>query len=265
VDGERIGDLVVRRARPDTVTAPAPVLFVHGLWAHAMFLEPWVRRAAELGWDARAIELRGRNGSRPVPDLGRVRIGDFAEDVRDVLRAIGPALLVGYSLGGLVGQVVAASDPELVRALVLACSSAPRGVVGVSGPVVARMPRYLPALLRSRPFVPSREDADAMILNGAPADERAERYARMIEDSGRAAREVVLGAIAVDAAAVRCPVLVVSAGNDRISPPALQPKLARRYGADHVAFADHGHELANEPGGEEAADRLLAWAADAMG
>jgi pimeloyl-ACP methyl ester carboxylesterase len=261
---ERIGDLVVRRAVGQPVVAPAPVLFVHGLWAHAVFLEPWVRRAAELGWDARAIELRGRNGSRPVTDLGRVGLADFAEDVRDVLRTIGPAVLVGYSMGGLAAQVVAASDPDLVRALVLACSTAPRGIVGLSAPVVARMPRYLPALVRSRAFVPTRADADAMILNGAPPRERAERYARMIEDSGRAAREIAVGAIAVDATAVRCPVLVVSAGEDRISPPSLQPKLARRYGAEQLAFPGHGHELANEPGGEEAADRILAWAADAI-
>jgi pimeloyl-ACP methyl ester carboxylesterase len=181
--------------------------------------------------------------------------------VRDVLDEVGPAVLVGHSMGGLVAQVVASTDERRrVRALVLACSTAPRGIVGLSGPVLRRMPRYLPALIGGRTFLPRRVDADAMILNRMAPERRAERYARMMADSGRAAREIALGAIGVSGDAVRCPVLVVSAGDDRISPPAVQPKLVRKYDAEHTAFPGHGHPLAAEDGWEPAADALLDWA-----
>jgi pimeloyl-ACP methyl ester carboxylesterase len=261
VTEERLGDLVLQRERPAFVTQPAPILFVHGLWAGSWFLQNWVERSASRGWDAWAIELRGRNGSRPSTNLGRVGIRDFAEDVREVLKEIGPAVLVGYSMGGLVAQVVAAADHvERVRALVLACSTAPRGIVGLSGPVVRRMPRYLPALIASRAFLPRRADVDALIFNRTASEDRAASYARMIEDSGRAAREIAFGAIGVDGAAVRCPALVISAGDDHISPPPVQPKLVSKYSAEHVAFHNHAHSLALEEGWEPAADALLEWA-----
>jgi pimeloyl-ACP methyl ester carboxylesterase len=261
VSEERVRDLVLRRERPASVTCPVPMLFVHGLWAGAWSLQNWVERAASTGWDAWAIELRGRNGSRPSAELGRVGIRDFAEDVRDVLMEIGPAVLVGYSLGGLVAQVVTSTDEgERVRALVLACSSAPRGIVGLSGPVVRRMPRYLPALIGSRAFLPRRADVDAMISNRTAPELRADRYARMIEDSGRAAREIAFGTIRVEGAAVRCPALVISAADDHLSPPPVQPKLVRKYHAEHVAFPNHAHSLALEEGWESAADALLGWA-----
>jgi pimeloyl-ACP methyl ester carboxylesterase len=258
---ERIGDLVLRRERPATITRPVPILLVHGLWAAAWSLQNWADRAAERGWDAWAIELRGREGSRPVQDLGKVGIGAFAQDVRDALAEIGPAVLVGYSMGGLVSQAVAAADEDAgVRALALACSTVPRGIVGLSGAVVRRMPRYLPSMIRARAFLPSREDADAMILNRTAPELRAARYERMVLDSGRAAREIAFGAIAVDGGALRCPVLVLSAGDDHISPPSVQPKLVRKYGGEHRDFPGHAHSLPLEDGWEPAADALLTWA-----
>jgi pimeloyl-ACP methyl ester carboxylesterase len=106
-------------------------------------------------------------------------------------------------------------------------------------------------------MLPSRRDADAMLMNDLPIAERDLRYPQFIADSGRAAGQVAVGAVAVDPAAVTCPVLVVSTQDDRMSPPSIQPELVRRYRAHHLAIADRAHLLPIEPGGDVAGAMVL--------
>ena len=89
------------------------------------YLENHLKAAAADGWDAWAINLRGHWGSRPVPDLGRVSVLEYVEDVRDCLRALGPAAVLGHSMGGLVAQKIA--EEGAVTAAVFLASAPPRG------------------------------------------------------------------------------------------------------------------------------------------
>jgi pimeloyl-ACP methyl ester carboxylesterase len=258
VTQEPVGDLICDRSRPHAEPRPYPIVFLHGLWAGSWIFRQWLEAAAERGWDAWAPNLRGRAGSRPLDDLGAVGMADFADDLREVLIATGPAVLVGYSMGGLVAQMVA--DHPNVRALVLLCSVPPRGIVGLSGPVLRRSWRYLPAMVANRPFLPTPQDNLSMTMNAMTPGEQERWLPRFIADSGKAARQMAIGAIKVDPAGVTAPVLVVSAEHDRISPPAIQPKLVRRYGAEHLAVADHAHLVAIERGWERTASATLDWA-----
>lgn len=259
----RVGALVLdHRPASGPSTAP-PVLFVHGLWAGAWLWDGWIRIAAELGWDAWAIELRGRNGSRPGTELGGVRIRDFVVDVREALAHIGEAVLVGHSMGGLVAQAVAAADPR-VRAAAFLCSVPPRGIVALSGPLLRQAGAYLPAMARGRTFAPRRADADSMVMNEVDPALRDELFARFIPDSGTVAREIALGRVSVDPARVRMPVLVAGATHDRISPPALHTKLVRRYDADELVFDGRGHLVMLEDGWESRARQVLDWAGRAV-
>ncbi len=52
------------------------------------YLRSWLYAAAQAGWDAWALNLRGHHGSRPVRDLGRVSLLDYVEDVHDCLPAV---------------------------------------------------------------------------------------------------------------------------------------------------------------------------------
>jgi pimeloyl-ACP methyl ester carboxylesterase len=247
---ERIGDLAALHVPARGPADRGPLVLLHGLWGGAWIFQDWLEPAAERGWDVWAVSLRGREGSRLVQDLGKVRLQDFAQDLRDALEEIGPAVVVGYSMGGLILQMVAADDSprHLVRSAVLLCSVPPRGVVALAGPVIRRSWRYLPVMIGRRPMLPIRADADAMLMNEMPEAERDRRYPSFIADSGRAALQIAVGSVAVDPAGVTCPVLVVSAEHDRISPPAIQPKLVKRYGATHLALASHAHLVTIEPG-----------------
>jgi pimeloyl-ACP methyl ester carboxylesterase len=247
---ERIGELAALHVPARGAADRGPLVLLHGLWGGAWIFQDWLEPAADRGWDVWAVSLRGREGSRPVEDLGKVSLQDFARDLQDALAGIGPAAVVGYSMGGLILQMVAAdaSSRHLVRSAVLLCSLAPRGVAGLSGPVLRRSWRYIPAMIGSRPMLPNRADAGEMLLNAMPPAERDRRYPSFIADSGRASRQIALGSVAVDPAGITCPVLVVSAEHDRISPPSIHPKLVSRYAAAYLPIASHAHLVTIEPG-----------------
>ena len=256
---ESIGGLLLDHAEPEGLARPLPLLLVHGLWGGAWVWERWLPYAASRGWDAWAIEHRGRNGSRPVPDLGRVRLRDLVGDVREVIAQLGPCVLVGFSMGGLVVQAVSAEETN-VRAAVYLCSVAPGGMVSTNRWMVRRMARYLPTIFRGNAFKPNRPDADVLLFNGSPREVADANFPRLIPDSGTIAREIMLGSVRVDASQIRCPRLIVSTGEDRISPPSLQPKLVKKYVAEHLSFPglDHMHTL--HPDWEGPAKAVLDWA-----
>jgi pimeloyl-ACP methyl ester carboxylesterase len=241
------------------VLRPASLLLVHGLWGGAWVWERWLPYAASRGWDAWAIEHRGRNGSRPVQDLGRVRIADLVRDVREVIEHIGPCVLVGFSMGGLVAQAASAEEPNM-RAAVYLCTVSPGGMIAINRWMIRYMSRYLPTIFRSGTFKPRRSDADALLFNNSPRELAHVTYPRLIADSGRIAREIMLGSVKVDASRIGCPRLIVSTDEDHISPPSLQPKLVKKYAAEHVAIPglDHMHTL--HPDWERPAKVVLDWA-----
>jgi non-heme chloroperoxidase len=257
---QRVGDLTAHHeSQPAAATKrPVPVLFVHGLWATASLFDRYLPFAAERGWDAWAINLRGRAGSRPGADVGRASMQDFADDVRAMLDRLGDLVLVGHSAGSLVAQIV--GDDPRVRALALMCPIPPRGIVSLSGPVLRSSAPYLVRMLRGRAFRPSRDDQERIIMNRLDPRDADAWYASSVSDSGAAARQIALGAVKVDASAIRAPVLVVSAADDRISPPGLQPKIVRRYGAVHRTFTGHAHLIMLEPDWETPAAAVLDWA-----
>lgn len=254
---ERIDDLVLEHAAPAGPARSIPVLFVHGMWGGSWYLRNYLYAAARSGWDAWAVNLRG-HGESPAPEgLGSVTLRDYVDDVRRCLARLGRAVLVGHSMGGLIAQK--AAEGEGVAAAVFVTSATPRGIYGLEWAVLSRMARYVPAMLGARAFRVSREHADHLFLNRLSPDQRDWAFPRFGAESGRAARELALGGLAVDAGAVRCPTLVVGAEDDRITPAPLQRRIARRYGAEYQEAAGHAHMLMLEDGWERPFERVLAW------
>ncbi len=64
----------------------------------------------------------------------------------------------------------------------------------------------------------------------------------------------------VDAARVRCPTLVVGAADDAITPPDVQRRIAKRYGAEYLEVEGHGHMFLLEDGWEAPLEGVLKWA-----
>jgi alpha-beta hydrolase superfamily lysophospholipase len=86
-----------------------PVILVHGAANSGMVWRFWQGELAGRGCSSHVLDLRGHGESTPV-DLSNTRMGDYAADVVMVARELRrPAVLLGWSMGGLVAMMAAAS------------------------------------------------------------------------------------------------------------------------------------------------------------
>jgi pimeloyl-ACP methyl ester carboxylesterase len=74
----------------------------------------------------RAIGPDHRGHGRGIRSLEPFRLVDCADDVAELIRQldVGPVLVHGYSMGGAIAQLLAHRNPELVRGVVLAATTA---------------------------------------------------------------------------------------------------------------------------------------------
>jgi pimeloyl-ACP methyl ester carboxylesterase len=252
----RISDLTVLRALPAQATRP-PVLLVHGYFADATIFNEWLTFFAERGVPAYAVHLRGRADSRTGTHLGRASIQDFVEDASRVARELERPAVIGHSMGGLIAQRLA--ERGEVRAAVLVTSAPPRGITVMSAHLARKQLKYLPAILRSRVVHPAREDLRDLVLNCVPTSMQEVVLDAFVPDSGRAAREMSIMGVSVDAHRVKCPMLAIVAGDDRFIPRAIGERIANRYGAPFQVFEGRGHMIVIEPGWEDVADVADRW------
>lgn len=245
----------------DTIRAEhrsgANVLCVHGLFAGSWVFENLLPLIASRGHDASAISLRGHPPLPPRRDIGSQSISDFYIDASDAARSLGRPIVIGHSMGGLLSLLLAANG--LARAAVLISPAPTRGIPALSMAIVARMARYLPALLLSRPYLPIDEHFDALTLNMLPPGQRAAQRVRFTADSGRASRDIALGVHAVAPDQVHVPILVVGAEHDRFIPIDTSRRMAKKYGAPFHIAKGHGHFLLAEPGWQREAAVILDW------
>jgi pimeloyl-ACP methyl ester carboxylesterase len=252
-----VNGLTVTVEESASASTKPPVLFIHGIFAGGWVFERYQRLFAEHGYKSYALDLRGHGASPPAAAPGRVTVAEYVAEAFEVARSLGRPVVIGHSMGGLIAQKLAEGDAAL--ALVLLCSAPGAGLPAVGGRLALRMVRYLPALLLSEPITPRRQDVDALVLNRVPAAERDAFHRRVVPASGRAARELALSRVAVDATRVSCPVLSVAAGDDRMVPARIGARLAQRFDAPHREFSAMGHMMMLEPGWEQPAGHILRW------
>ena len=251
-----IGDLSVMAELPPAPTGP-PILLIPGILGGAWYFERYQEFFAGRGYPTYAVNLRGRPGSRPVRDLGAVTMEDFVRDALDVTRALGRPIIIGHSMGGLIAQRLA--EEGVSDTVVLLAPAPPNGIPVATPRLMLKQLKHLGTLLRSKPLRSSRADADDIIFNRVPEGERQALFERLLPDSGRAARDISLGAVRVDAGRVRCDMLVAGGMADRFIAPAITRRVARKYGAPCWQYPRNAHFLPMEPGWDTIADDIESW------
>jgi pimeloyl-ACP methyl ester carboxylesterase len=254
--------------------APLTVLFVHG---YALSLESFVlqRRALRerfgdrirlVSYDQRS---HGRSGRSPSAGCTLEQLARDLYGVLDRLVPAGPVVLVGHSMGGMVIMSFAQQHPELfgiegrIRAVALINTSSgelrtvtlglPSMLARLRGPLLRRAARNAALVERGRalgkdlawlltkrlsfadPDVPPAVVAFCVdLIAHTPVDVVADFYPTLMAHDGREG----LRALA------RCPVLILGAEHDALTPLSHSEALARDLpGARLVVVPNSGHLL----------------------
>jgi pimeloyl-ACP methyl ester carboxylesterase len=206
----------VSLAYEETGSGEPPLLFVHGLACDHTFFAPQVehfRRAHR----TLAVDLRGHGASdRPRHDYTMAGFADDLAWLCGELKIERP-IVVGHSMGGVIGLVLAARFPTLPAAVVMvdtpiAAIAGPRPPADPRSQIVAAMhgPNYRDA---------ARQFVEPMFL---PTDDRGGR-ARIVEQMTSAPQHVIASALeqtwscdlASAAAACKVPALYIQAHRPR--------------------------------------------------
>lgn len=193
---------------------------------------------AALGTSSVALDLPGF-GSSPAPTVaGGAR--SYAQLLIPVLRemAVEPLVLVGHSRGGCIATVIAATNPELVKALVITGSPLVRREVSAKPPFRYRMTKTL----HSRGLVGSRTMESARRRHGSSDYRNAmgimrDVFVMMVNESYE-----------TELAKVQAPIYMVWGENDREVPVEVAKKAAMFVKSPHSlrVLEEVGHLVPSE-------------------
>lgn len=245
------------------------VLFlIHGMWGGGWQWENYRGIFESEGYRCVAATLPYHDvppGSAPDPRLGSTSLLDYARFLEAEIRALDTApVLVGHSMGGLLAQILAARG--LAQAAVLLTPASPRGIVCLTPSVVRS---FWSSLTRwgfwNKPTLPTFNEAVYSMMHLMPVADQRAWYDRLVHESGRALFEIGFwlfdrrAASRVDAASVSCPMLVVGADEDRITPASVVRTVAHRYQAAYKEFPHHAHMVICQPGWQDVARFVADW------
>ena len=237
--------------------APPKLLLLHGTGASTHTwrgLAPLLARHAEL----LALDLPGHGFTDPLP-AAQCSLPGMAAALLKLLQELQfePALVLGHSAGAAL-MLRMALDARWQGCRLVGLNSALLPFDGLAGLAYAPMAR----LLASNPLVPRlaawrgrNEAAVRRLIAGTGShidDTGVALYGRLMSNPGHVAGVLAMMArwdlqpLQQDLPALRCPLLLVAAANDRAVPPAQAQRVAQRVpGAQSVLLPGLGH-LAHE-------------------
>lgn len=203
----------------------------------------------------------------PIPGgLGTTSLLDYAEDLEAEIRKLDTKpVIMGHSMGGLIAQIL--TSRGLAEKTVCIAPAAPAGIFTFESSVFKSLQGVvLKWGFWKKPHKLTYEEAVYALMHKLPDEERHYIYNRAIAESGRAMAEICFGNFGmrgsqVDASKINCPVLLLSASEDRVTPPSMVADIAKKYQpqSEYVEFPGHAHWLIREPGWEMIADRIIDW------
>lgn len=239
------------------------ILFLHGSGQTRQSWRGALEVAAERGYRAYALDLRGHGDSDWSPD-GEYSLDRFADDLRCVIEYLGGApVLVGASLGGLASLLVTASPQQPVRALVLVditprvemggarevmafMDSAPEGYASLDEAADA-VAAYLPH--RQRPKNTSGLLRNLRLRNGRYYWHWDPAFMQMGRDADAKHQQAALELSPLENAArkIKIPILLIRGGRSRIvSDESAREFLDLAPHAESVDIADADHMVAGD-------------------
>ena len=258
---EKRSPLAIDLYSPERKKYKAPLILLHGLWSSSACWMPWATHFANLGWECRAVNLRGRFGADAAAELKRLSFAECVSDVREVFRAAPfPSVVVAHDLGALIA--LKALEGEKASALVLLAPLPPADVVSEPPRAVKLLRlKYSALMLLRRPFRIEAGDFQKLWL-GAPASEGDADC--LVPDAPALIQTFFARRVDVARDPSCAPILIAAARDDRVVAPAALGAFAARLGAE-LREVPGGHWLIGEEGGEETVRDLHRWIVQKLG
>jgi pimeloyl-ACP methyl ester carboxylesterase len=229
--------------------AGAPtLLLLHGVTLTAALNWSGILGTLDRHYRVLLLDQRGHGEGLPT---GAFRLEDCADDAAAVAEQLGVARLVvvGYSMGGLIAQLVWRRHPGLVAGLVL-CSTA-RNVSGAPWERSASL--MMPGLVTAAMWMPAAVGMRADLVGSALLDTDCNSADRQWALSEMRRTSLVTALSAMQAVgeftthswigSVDVPTAVVVTRHDRVVPPRRQWKLAHALPNATVIELDGGHDV----------------------
>jgi len=201
-----------------------------------------MKAMAALGESCIAVDLRGHGKSSGKENLQSYRIADYVEDVVSVLKEY-PSIetLVGHSMGGLIGQLVASR--VRIGHLILVASTPVGGMLKDGLRMLVRHPATFLAACLSRNLsrlyrVPAV--AKSLLFHPDTADHVVEESLAHQQDESWLGGNQLLWLLPTPRQ-VRCPVSVLGGTHDAMVSPASVSATARAYGVAPVFVEGTAH------------------------
>ena len=220
-----------------------PIVMSHGL---GLDMHMWDALAAQMARMHPVLRYDGRGHGGSAASMGACTMDDLVDDAARLVRewGRGPVVWLGLSMGGMVGQGLAIRHPELVRALVLANTTAqyPEAGRAVWAERMAAVERDGLAATADaaveRWFTPAFRAANAKGVAGF-----RDTVLRTGAAGYLASAHAVTGVDWLDRlASITCPTLVIAGSADTSTPVAMAQAIAERIaGAELVVLPDAAH------------------------
>ncbi len=232
------------------------IIIMHGAFSRASHCDAIAAHFKTAGFDCHVPSLPGHDPSDPLM-LSRLSLKDYLVAL-DRIRLVLPTapILIGHSMGGLLAQHLAATGP---CAALVCLASAPPGMLPAQLRALPYLAPLFPRILAGRSIHPPAATFRYLALHDLPMGEQNDLVSTLGAESGRAYRSMIMGTSRVRASDVRCPVLCVSGGEDRIISRRIARRVAAYYRADHHVLQDRGHWLLARAGLERVAQLVLEW------
>jgi pimeloyl-ACP methyl ester carboxylesterase len=245
-----------------------PIVLIHGMWCTGANFNRMIEPLRARGHLCVAPTLPAHEIGVQHPEVGNKSLREYLSFLEDYVRRQNfsePPILIGHSMGGLLAQQLAAKIQPF--ALVLLTTAAPAGIFGLRW---ANLVSFFAIVMRwawwRRPQKLSYGRAVVSAFNGVPPEKHRALYDSLVEESGRAVFEIGFWpadagrATRLDAAAIRCPVYVVSAGEDRLTPASVVRKVGGLYPQASLRhWPDRGHWVLDDADTDEMTAEVANW------
>ena len=243
---------------PDTKGRRTPLLFLHGAYTGSWMWSKFIPHFIRSGWDCYVMNLRSHYKSRAM-DMTKITFEDYLEDIRLIISEVTSEtgcspVLIGFSLGGILGQKIAES--EELGGLILIDSCVCREVhdlVPYEAPIDNHLGIVIPAPEREEQTSIDESEEDIVFQR---------KYLSM--ESSRAFMACGcwirgIQGMSVDRNLVNCPVLVIRAVNNSEDDRRIRAE-ADYYQADFIGIHNATHTgLLIGQRYKETAEQVLQW------